>query len=34
MRYEGTADDLKNRPGVLHSAYLSGAAVAEPAGDA
>ena len=33
MRYEGTADDLKNRPGVLHSAYLSGAEVAEPAGD-
>jgi branched-chain amino acid transport system ATP-binding protein len=34
MRYQGTADDLKNRPGVLHSAYLSGAEVAEPAGDA
>jgi branched-chain amino acid transport system ATP-binding protein len=34
MRYEGTADDLKSRPGVLHSAYLSGAEVAEPGGDA
>ena len=29
MRYEGTADDLKNRPGVLHSAYLTGAEVAD-----
>ncbi len=28
LRYEGTADDLKNRPGVLHSAYLTGADVA------
>ena len=28
IRYEGTADDLKNNPGVLHSAYLSGAEVA------
>ena len=28
IRYEGTADDLKHNPGVLHSAYLSGAEVA------
>jgi branched-chain amino acid transport system ATP-binding protein len=34
IRYQGTADDLKARPGVLHSAYLMGAEVAEPAGDA
>jgi branched-chain amino acid transport system ATP-binding protein len=33
MRYQGTADDLKNRPGVLHSAYLTGAEVAEPASE-
>ena len=29
MRYKGTADDLKNRPGVLRSAYLTGAEVAD-----
>jgi branched-chain amino acid transport system ATP-binding protein len=34
MRYEGTADDLKARPGILHSAYLMGAEVAESVGDA
>ena len=33
IRYQGTADDLKNRPGVLHSAYLTGAEVAEPASE-
>ena len=34
IRYEGTADDLKHNPGVLHSAYLSGAEVAAgPAAD-
>jgi branched-chain amino acid transport system ATP-binding protein len=33
IRYEGTAEDLKNRPGVLHSAYLTGAEVAEPASE-
>ena len=36
IRYEGTADELKHHPDVLHSAYLSGADVVEPelAGDA
>ena len=35
IRYEGTADDLKHHPGVLHSAYLSGAEVATgPVADA
>ena len=29
IRYEGTADDLRNRPGVLHSAYLMGAEVTD-----
>jgi branched-chain amino acid transport system ATP-binding protein len=29
MRYKGTADDLKNRPGVLRSAYLMGAEVVD-----
>ncbi len=31
IRYEGTADDLRNRPGVLHSAYLMGAEVTDGA---
>ena len=36
IRYQGTADELKHHPDVLHSAYLSGADVVEPelAGDA
>ena len=29
IRYEGTADDLKDRPGVLRSAYLTGAEVTD-----
>jgi len=34
IRYEGTADDLKHNPRVLHSAYLTGAEVAAgPAAD-
>lgn len=35
IRYEGTAEDLRTRPDVLHSAYLSGeqAAVLETGGD-
>ena len=36
IRYQGTADELKHHPDVMHSAYLSGADVVEPelAGDA
>ena len=29
IRYRGTANELKSRPDLLHSAYLSGARVAE-----
>lgn len=32
IRYEGTSEDLKARPDVLHTAYLSGEQVAEGAG--
>ena len=34
LRYQGTAQELKHRPDVLHSAYLSGDEVAESAGGA
>lgn len=36
IRYQGTADELKRHPDVLHSAYLSGAEIVESelAGDA
>ena len=35
IRYEGTAEELKERPDVLHSAYLSGEKTTEsPSGAA
>jgi branched-chain amino acid transport system ATP-binding protein len=32
IRYEGTSEDLKARPDVLHSAYLSGDQIVDGTG--